>query len=477
MPNVVKRGGTYTIRISAGYDIKGRQFKRNFTWVPSPGLTPKQEEKELVRQVALFEEKVRTGRIVNGSIKFSAFSERWLKEYAEKQLAPKTIHRYKDLLVRINLSIGHIRLEHLQPINLIEFYDNLSASGIRSDKKYTMNDKFIKELTVKNLKTAQLAKMAGIAESTAYNIVLGNPASEKSAEAISIVLNKSIDKCFSVVNKSGKLSPRTILAHHRLISSILETAVQWQAIFSNPADRLKAPKVKRTESSCLDDVQAIELIKLLDNESIQNKTMIISIIYTGLRRGELCGLKWSDVDFENKVLHVRRALQYLPEVGIFEKEPKSSSSMRAIKISDAAILLLMKYKVWQNEEKLKLGDLWQKEARKNYSNRFSDFDFLFTSWDGSPIRPDYITHWFRLFNRKHGLPDVNIHSLRHTNATLMIAAGTDIRTVSKRLGHAQTSTTTNIYAHAIRSADEAAAETIQNILDPRNLLAKKVQNH
>ena len=93
---------------------------------------------------------------------------------------------------------------------------------------------------------------------------------------------------------------------------------------------------------------------------------------------------------------------------------------------------------------------------------------MFTRWNGSPFNPDDLTRWFRSFIKDNHLPDVSIHSLRHTNATLMIAGGTDIRTVSKRLGHAQTSTTTNIYAHAIKSADEAAAQTLEHLLDPQH---------
>jgi len=122
--------------------------------------------------------------------------------------------------------------------------------------------------------------------------------------------------------------------------------------------------------------------------------------------------------------------------------------------------LLKDYRIWQLKRKLELGDQW------------IDDDFLFTQWNGRVMNPDTLTKWFRQFIKKNGLCKGTIQSLRHTNATLLIAAGTPLLTVSRRLGHAQASTTSNIYAHAIRSADEVAAETIQDILHPVKKISK-----
>ena len=125
-----------------------------------------------------------------------------------------------------------------------------------------------------------------------------------------------------------------------------------------------------------------------------------------------------------------------------------------MKVSADVITMLRSWRAEQSRERLRLGDQWQ------------DTDRLFTSWNGAPIRPDVISSWFHKFVNKNELPPIHIHSLRHTNATLLIAAGTNLQTVAKRLGHANTTTTSKIYAHAIKSADEAAAETLQDILHP-----------
>lgn len=147
---------------------------------------------------------------------------------------------------------------------------------------------------------------------------------------------------------------------------------------------------------------------------------------------------------------------YLPDKEIFEDETKNETSNRIIKLSQSAIAYLRAYKVWQTELRLKMGDRWVNTNR------------IFTTAEGQPLHPDRLTSWFSKFVKAHSdvLPPISIHSLRHTNATLQIAGGVPLTTVAKRLGHADTVTTSKIYAHAIKSADEAAAETLENLLTP-----------
>ena len=191
---------------------------------------------------------------------------------------------------------------------------------------------------------------------------------------------------------------------------------------------------------------------LLNNEPIQYQTMITLLVYTGIRRGELCGLEWRDIDFENQVMYVCRSSQYIGNKTMITKEPKTKSGIRHFTLSKTACFLLKDYKNWQEEQKTNAGDQWKESDR------------LFTSWNGNPIHPDTVTDWFSKFIKRSGLPYVTLHSLRHTNATLMIAEGTDVCTISKRLGHANTATTLNIYAHALKSKDKEAANTLESVL-------------
>lgn len=454
MATIQKRGNSYKITVSCGYDMNGKQIRKNTTYTPASGMTPKQIEKEVERQAVLFEEKCKTGRVLDSSIKFAVFAETWLVDYAEKQLKAKTVARYKDMIKRINPAIGHLSLDKIQPIHLMQLYDNLTEAGIKVDCTYKPIHNFKDILKEKKYTMTKLSELSGVSIGTVKKCSVGQNVAPRSAELISKALERDISVLFEKCNGDSKLSPKTILHHHRLISSILNTAVQWQLLYGNPCERVKTPKVERTEARYLDEVEAAEMFKCLQEEDVFHRAIITLLLYSGMRRGELCGLQWSDIDFDDKIIKIQRSSLYLPERGIYEDTTKNYSSDRVIKIADEAINLLKEYKMHQNSDRVKAGDRWIETGR------------VFTRWDGEPIHPDSITGWFSKFIKKNSLPNISIHSLRHTNATLLIASGVDLRTLSKRLGHAQLSTTGNIYTHAIKSADERAADIIQDIFKP-----------
>ena len=454
MATITKRNNTYKITVSSGYDINGKQIRRHITWTPPAGMTAKQAEKEANRQAVLSEERVRTGTYLDGSIRFADFADQWFETYAKEQLRATTLERYRAMLPRINAAIGHMKLEKIQPQHLLSFYKNLAEAGLREDIKYKARCDLHALMRAKKLTFATVAKVGGIGERTVSSAVKGQNVTEKTAKAISAAIGESLDKLFQAVNEGTSLSDTTIHHHHGLISSILACAVQWQIIFSNPCDRVKPPKVSKPDPKYLDENQARHLIECLQDEGVQFRVMIELLMFTGLRRGELLGLEWSDIDFDNKVIQVRRNSLYLPNKGTFEDETKTAGSERAFKVSQDVINLIKEQRAYQAAQRLKCGDQWQNSDR------------LFTSWNGAPLNPTYLTSKFRRFKEKHGIEGISIHGLRHTNATLQIAAGTPLTTVAHRLGHANASTTTRIYAHAIKSADEAAAEAIANILSP-----------
>lgn len=136
MATVVKRGKSYKITVSCGYDINGKQIRKHKTWNPPAGMTERQIQKELERQKVLFEEHCRTGQMLNGNIRLSDFVDIWMKDYASQQLRPTTLAGYRQYLKRIIPALGHIRLEKLQPHHLQSFYNNLAETGIRGDGKH-----------------------------------------------------------------------------------------------------------------------------------------------------------------------------------------------------------------------------------------------------------------------------------------------------------------------------------------------------
>lgn len=251
----------------------------------------------------------------------------------------------------------------------------------------------------------------------------------------------------------GRLSASTVAHYHRLLSSMFSYAVRMGVVAANPAARVKPPRSTQKEAACLTEEQAAALLEALEAEAPPFRAMVSMLLYTGLRKSELHGLQWVDLDAERGVLRVERELQYIQGQGLHVRPPKNKSSSRAVKLPLGLLDTLKQYRAWQTQERLKAGDAWHNEG------------WLFTQLDGRPKHPDSLPKQFKAFLRRCGLPqDVHLHTLRHSCASFLIAAGVDIRTVAKRLGHAQVSTTGNIYAHQIRSADEAAAEALDILL-------------
>ena len=256
------------------------------------------------------------------------------------------------------------------------------------------------------------------------------------------------------------LSRKTILEHHRLLRAMLHKAVYWQLIVNNPAERVQPPKVHKPKRRFYDDEQCkflLENLEQLNADNIKYKVAIIITIFTGVRLGELMGLEWNDIDFRNGIISINKASQYLSEKGVFTKDPKTESSVREVAIPTFVISLLEEYKLWYEEQKSLYGELWVN------SNR------LFVQADGKPMHPDTISKWFVKFVGNIGLPVINFHGLRHTNATLLISQNIDIAVVAARLGHAQITTTLNFYVHPVISHNKVAGNVLQNLLlAPKN---------
>jgi len=465
---------TYQIRAYNGYNSKGRQIEHRMTWTPKPGMSEKAIKKELEWQIFLFEEKIKSNNLFNSGTTFKEYSEKWLENNKPPQLAPKTYERYGELLENINLAIGNIKLTNLQSHHLQEFYNNLRESGINSRGNYAVSTNFSNYLMKNKISLQHISNISGISMTTTRKTnKKDSHISTETAEALAKALNQPIEKLFEIHYSDSGFSDKTILSHHRLIGSILRQATRDRLIPFNVADRdyIKAPKVKRKEAVFLDNEQAELVLLKLKNEHIKWRTAIGLLIYSGMRRGELLGLEWQDIDFKNKVIHIYRTSQYIAGTGIITKDTKNVTSERTIKLPEAAFQLLAEYKQYWLKMKLEMGDLWQSEIIVTYSDGKKELvknDRLFIKDDSTPMHPDSVTSWTKKFIKKYNLPNFSPHSLRHTNASLLIANGVSIPTVSKRLGHANVNTTTKIYSHAIQSADETAANILSEKLNPLN---------
>jgi integrase len=458
MANITRRTNkdgslSYLIRIYVDDRGDGRQITKSTTWKPPFNMRPLAAEKEAQRQAILFEEKIRKGLIpYAGSTTFEDYANTWVKN---EPLAPKTRDRYVELLQRVNPAIGHIKLEKLQAHHLEEFYRNLAEPGVNLSDNYATSNKLTEIMKKRKLTKAGIGRSAGISASTVNLACRGKHIRIEKAAQISAALGMDLKDAFDVHKSTGSLSEKTIHHHHQLISAVLSKAKRERLVSFNVAkEHATAPKRPHTEAKYLDDKDARLFLEAVEKEEdIRIKAALTLLLFTGVRRGELCGFSWSDFDEEKHSIYVRRAMQYQKGKGIVEVPTKNESSIRRIDIPMYVVKILIKYKKWWNEHRLMYGSAWQGEAER-----------LFIQDNGKPINPETINGWLGRVTEKNNMPHISPHCLRHTFATLQLAAGVDIRTLQARTGHAQASTLINIYSHAIDSAQEAASIALENVL-------------
>lgn len=251
--------------------------------------------------------------------------------------------------------------------------------------------------------------------------------------------------------RGGKLSPNTILKYHRLISTVLEQAVKEGLVPFNVAARATLPKAEHKDVNYFQPEQVAAIREALEQEPMKWKTLVHLLLITGARRGEVLGLKWDKVDFEGNRIFICNNILYRADVGIYESTPKTERSRRYVALPTETMQLLRRYRAWQAEERLRLGEYYQNQG------------FVFAQDNGNPMHPDSVTNWLNKFSRRHDLPHINPHAFRHTMASMLYFNGVDSVSISKRLGHAQVSTTANIYAHVLEGADQRNADILADI--------------
>ena len=470
MAKIVKRtkkdgSCSYCIRVSNGYDRAGRQVLVNRTYTPPPGMTGKKLERELKRQADAFEQEVRNGISLEASMKMDDLIERWFTEYAEKKLKPKTVYNYRRLVPRISAGLGQLKVCQVKPSHLMAFYSNLEEQGVREDSSYTAVPALLEQLP--KGKRGQIAAAAGVSERTMATLYRGGNVSRSTAEKVASAAGLPLSKAFTEHSKAGgRLNGNTVQHYHRMLSSVFTKAVQWGLVAENPCKRAEAPKAQEVDVQALEEKDVVRLLEALQDAPTQYSVITQLALLTGARRGEICALRWSDIAFDDAtgtgVISINRTVQNIAGRGTVFTAPKTKRSRRCIKIGPECVQLLREYRQHQKAERFKVGSEWVRRVEIE-NGKTVDNDLLFTRWNGQPLDPNAVTSWFPGFLAAHDLPAVHFHSLRHTNASLLIAAHVPVTTVSGRLGHAKTSTTTDIYAGFIRSSDAAAADALTDV--------------
>lgn len=252
--------------------------------------------------------------------------------------------------------------------------------------------------------------------------------------------------------KTEEVNGQAAMYCYRVLSSMLAIAVKWGVIPANPCEKVDPPKVRKKIIPSYNVQETKELLSALDQVSIRERMMITLALGTGMRLGELLALQWSDIDSFAGTLQIVRSCQAIPHQGLSTKEPKNASSIRCVTLPESTIVMLIQYKQWQENEKIRLAGEWIEQG------------WVFSTEKGLLIHPSTLSHWFKRFLEENELPQMPFHGLRHTSASLLLAAGAPIKNVSNRLGHADIRTTGNIYAKIQNSVDKEIAEKMDNIL-------------
>ena len=244
-------------------------------------------------------------------------------------------------------------------------------------------------------------------------------------------------------------APKTVALIHTVLHRALENAVRWNLVSRNVAKLVTLPRVARHESRTLTVEQARCLLEVARGSYIE--TLLLLAVTTGMRRGELLALRWEDVDFENGVVSIRRTMNRITGRGPVETEPKTKSSRRTIVLPGRVLEALKVHREQQDQGRIKAGSEWHEQGLV-FCNRYGGF-----------MIPQYVGKVFHKLLAKAALPDMRFHDLRHSMATVLLAAGVHPKIVQERLGHSTIAMTMDVYSHVLPSMQQDVARKLDEM--------------
>lgn len=424
MANIQQSGNKYKITVFVSRDSAGKKIRKSITYTPKE-QTPAKINKEVEGFAHEYEKRIREGLCYEGeNMTFRSVYEIWGAKWAPQNLSLRCEEEYKKKIENKFLrQLGHKKISNIKPLDIQSIIDSMSE----------------------------------------------------------------------------RLAPKTVKSHFSAFNSVMRYAYKMSIIKENPCDRCQLPKIKKDNKlHYFTRDQALTFLHSLDNEypatfkahtrvlkktgipyevpeytetyrvSTMWKAYFYLAIYGAFRRGEECALKWSDLDEEKHTVSVERAIAKTEKQGQIIKPPKTVAGIRKITLPAKCFDLLREWKTEQIALSLQLGSQWQGSRGKDFSDNYIFINVL----NGLAVDVDTPTHKFReliewhnksVENEEDMLPKIRLHDLRHTSATMLLAEGVDIETVSRRLGHEKASTTLDIYGHALETKDVEASETLERL--------------
>jgi integrase len=259
-----------------------------------------------------------------------------------------------------------------------------------------------------------------------------------------------IQEFYSIKLENGT-TPSRVRYIHAVLHRALNLAVRWGYIDRNPAKFVNKPKQPRKEMKSLSAEQV--RIFLIKSRGSRYETLFCLAVTTGLRKGEILGLRWSDIDWGSRSLRLQRQLQRVHGEGLIFSKPKSRSGRRLIMLGPSTAQKLRDHKRRQHMEKQDAGKDWEA------------LDLVFPESNGSPTKPRKINRHFKTILLEAGLPNIRFHDLRHTSATLMLQCGVHPKIVQERLGHSSIAITLDVYSHVLPVMQSEAAQKLDEFLN------------
>jgi integrase len=258
----------------------------------------------------------------------------------------------------------------------------------------------------------------------------------------------TVQAFYAELHEQG-VGARTVQLCHLRLSQALAQAVKWGTLYRNVCDAVDAPRVTPKRGKAWSAEEARRFLAASAGNNLEPLWVLIAT--TGLRRGEALGVRWQDLDLDARTLRVTQAVVLYQNKPIVQ-EPKSPAARRVVKLDPETVTLLREHRTRQDAQRAALGRLWH------------DHDFVFCTGDGKVLNPNNLYRTLDAIMERAQVPRIRLHDLRHSHATLLLAAGTPLKVVSERLGHAKTSITLDTYAHVLPGMQDGAVDVVSGLL-------------
>lgn len=383
-------------------------------------------------------------------------------ENIKRNLSINYFLRAKAVIAKFNAFLEQIHLNK-EPISEIRVRDvQMFLNSFQSYQKQGFGKVKLKRDLPKGTNFRLLAREKIIPRNTSYDLRHGKRyITKEKALKICEFCNIDFNQFFEEKTASEQYSTETIKGYRRVLRTVFNEAVRYDWIAKNPVSQtkigagsgnatLRAVREKEV-FSIQESKDFINALEDIDEDLIYKKIALKFLLLTGVRIAELCGLRWSDFDFTKKMVHIARSRLYCSEFGTYEKVPKTQTSIRDIPLPDKLVEDLIAFQRW-----FRLAD-------DEFDDNLDKY-YLVVNMYREPVGRETVAKWLDSFERKNGFKHVSCHGLRHTYCSLLLSQNVPIQTVSKYMGHSDSTITLKVYSHFIPDTQERVVNALNNII-------------